>query len=346
VTLDPRQPSDSLQPLSTPVSRRRALSLFAAGTGALAAASVALPASAHSSPAPAPARSSQSVPTADQEYVWIAANVAHPFYTEGKAGWDAAARYLGVKAQLVGPVTADVQAQVTMMEQAIAKPTTGGILLYPVDVASIAPIARKAMDAGIAVILGNGDYPSDKSVRDAFVGTANVQLGAAAAGLVAEALGGKGKVGIVSFATADNHKQRIQGFQDQVKAKYPDIEVIGIAPEDGTPESAKRAAAAFLQANPTVNLLWATDASSGAVAQAIKEAGLAGKVLSVGTDRTAEQLDAIRDGTVYATIAQDTFAEEFVSLNFLYWKYNKMTTLPDETITRPLVITKANVDQG
>ena len=52
-----------------------------------------------------------------------------------------------------------------------------------------------------------------------------------------------------------------------------------------------------MQAHPDVNLLWTTDAGSGFVAQVIKEQGLEGKVLAVGTDRTAEQLAAIKDGT-------------------------------------------------
>jgi ABC-type sugar transport system substrate-binding protein len=93
-----------------------------------------------------------------------------------------------------------------------------------------------------------------------------------------------------------------------------------------------------------VNLLWATDAGSGFVAQVIKDQGLTGKVLSVGTDRTAEQLAAIKDGSVYATITQDTFAEEFTALNFLYWKYNGLSTIVDTAFTNPAVITKDNVD--
>jgi len=72
-----------------------------------------------------------SIPTTNQEYLWVAANVAHPFYAEGKAGWDAAGKALGVKAQLVGPVTADVQQQITIIEQAIAKSRKNGAMSLP-----------------------------------------------------------------------------------------------------------------------------------------------------------------------------------------------------------------------
>jgi ribose transport system substrate-binding protein len=235
-----------------------------------------------------------------------------------------------------------VQQQITIIEQAIAKPTTAGILIYSVNDDALEPVLAKAQAAGIPVITGNGEL-KNHAVRDAFVGTANTALGTAAADLVAKALNGKGKVGIVSFITAQNHQERVQGFKDQIAAKYKDIEILGIASEDGSPESETKAAAAFLQAHPDVNLLWTTDAGSGFVAQVIKEQGLQGKVLAVGTDRTAEQLAAIKDGTVYATITQDTVAEEFTSINFLFWLKNKMTTVPDTCTTKPAVITKENV---
>jgi ribose transport system substrate-binding protein len=282
------------------------------------------------------------IPIAEQEYIWVAANVSHPFYAEGKAGWDAAAKSLGVKATLAGPENPDVQQQITLIEAAIAKPTTAGILIYSVNDDAIEPVLIKARAAGIPVISGNGEI-KDHSARDSFVGTANSALGASAADLVGKALNGKGKVGIVSFITAQNHQERVKGFKDELAAKFPGIEVVGVASEDGTPQSETTAAATFLQAHPDVNLLWTTDAGSGFVAQVIKDQGLQGKVLAVGTDRTAEQIAAIKDGTVYATITQDTFAEEWTALYFLYWKYNQMSSISDTCITNPAVITKDNV---
>src|SRR5258706_15932977 len=109
------------------------------------------------------------VPVADQEYLWVAANIAHPFYKEGKSGWDAAAKALGVKASLVGPVNPDVQQQITIIEQAIAKPTTAGILIYSVNDDALEPVLQKARDAGNPGITGNGVL-KDKSGPHAFVG--------------------------------------------------------------------------------------------------------------------------------------------------------------------------------
>ena len=90
-----------------------------------------------------------------------------------------------------------------------------------------------------------------------------------------------------------------------------------------------------------MNLLWTSDAGSGFVAGVIKEQGLEGKVLAVGTERTAEQSTAIKDGTAYTTITQDKIAEEYTSPNF-FCLHNKQSTVPDTCITNPAVITKDN----
>jgi ribose transport system substrate-binding protein len=280
-------------------------------------------------------------PPNQQEYVWVAANIADPFYAIGNSAWRTAARTLGVKVSLVGPQTADVSQQVSIMRQLIAKPTTAGILMYAIDYHALQPIMIQARKAGIPVIDGNGDW-TNHAVRDAFVGTANQALGSSAADVVGQLLKGKGSIGIVSLITAQNHQERVAGFKAELKAKYPNIKILGIAAEDGTPSVEQKAAGAFLSAHPNVNLLWTTDAGSAYVATQVKQQGLAGKVKLVGTDRSPAEIAGICSGEVYATITQDTYSEEYTSLNFLYWLYNKKATVPDSTITKPAIVTKKN----
>jgi simple sugar transport system substrate-binding protein len=116
------------------------------------------------------------VPVAAQEYVWVAANVSDPFYAEGKAAWDAAAKTLGVKTQFVGPDIPDAQQQIALIEAAIARPATAGILIYSANDDAIEPTLNKARAAGIPVIAGNHEL-KDQSARDAFVGTDDSALG-------------------------------------------------------------------------------------------------------------------------------------------------------------------------
>lgn len=297
-----------------------------------------------STEASAPAAVSEA-PAASEDctYYWLAANITHPFYVEGKKGWDEAAAALGVNAELVGPQDADVTQQVSQLEQMIAqKDGTCGILLYAIDYNAMGPVLKKVTEAGIPIINGNGDS-EDKAIRNAFVGTDNKALGLAGAVLACEALGGKGQVGIVSFITAQNHQERVAGFEEGIKAGCPDVEVLPVAPNDGTAEGAFAAANGLLTANPDVKLIWATDAGSPGVARAVEERGVQGKVLVIGTDRTPEQLDAIKRGTVTATITQDTTSEEWIALHYLKWLRDGRS-VPETTITEAFVITADNVD--
>lgn len=282
-------------------------------------------------------------PACDGTYYWLAANITNSFYVEGLKGWNEAAAALGVNAELVGPQEADVTQQVSQLEQMIAQgDATCGVLLYAIDYNAMGPVLAKVREAGIPIINGNGDS-EDKSLRDAFVGTDNPSLGIAGAGLACEALGGKGQVGIVSFITAQNHQERVAGFEEGIAANCPDVEILPVAPNDGTAEGAFAAANALMTANPDINLIWATDAGSPGVARAVEERGLAGKVLVVGTDRTPEQIDAIKRGTVTATITQDTIAEEWIALHYLKWLKDGRS-IPEVTITEAKIITADNVD--
>jgi len=293
------------------------------------------PSSATANP-PAKARAAAS----SQSYVWVAANITDPFYVQGLAGWHAAAKALGVNVSLVGPATADVQQQIADINTAIAA-HAAGILVYPIDYTTIGPVLKKALAAGIPVVLGNGDAV-DKSIRSAFVGTSNVQFGQTAADLVGSLMHGKGQVGIVT-ELALNHQQRVQGFKEELKAKYPKITVASVVTSDGSPTGEEKAASGLIQGNPGLTAIWTSDAGSGVVARAVSLAGKAGKLVIVGSDRDPEELQAIKTGEVAATIVQDTYAEEYLSLYDLYWLHNKTVDVPDTTIDRDYPVTKANL---
>ena len=300
------------------------------------------PAASADSSAAAPA-SAAAAPAADCTYYWMAANITNPFYVEGLKGWNDAAEELGVKAELVGPQDADVTQQVSQLEQMIAsKEGTCGVLVYAVDYKAMTPVLTKLREAGIPVVNGNGDS-EDTSLRNAFVGTDNAALGRSAAGLACKSLNGKGTVGVVSFITAQNHQERVAGFEEGIKAGCPDVKILPVSPNDGTAEGAFAAANGLITANPDVNLIWATDAGSPGVARAVKERDLVGKVLVIGTDRTPEQIAAIKDKTVLATITQATEVEEYISLHYLKW-LNEGKGVPDVTITPAFVIDASNVD--
>jgi hypothetical protein len=86
--------------------------------------------------------------------------------------------------------------------------------------------------------------------------------------------------------------------------------------------------------HPDVELIYVLDARAAHVAGVVRDRGLSGQVLIIATDKNPEVLDAIEDGTITASVVQDTYSEEFIALHYLYWQYNCMASLPDTTIVR------------
>ena len=286
-------------------------------------------------------------PNPDDVYYWITQNPEVSFYVEGKAGWFGAAEFWGVpeaNAKFVGVPAGDVAGQVALMEQAIADPDCAGIMQYATDQAASEPVLRKAMEQGITVINGNFDT-EDPTARTAFIGTANLFLGQTAARMINDALGGKGKVGVISFIQQYVHQQRMEGCLAGLEA-YPDIEVVGTAATDGTPKGAYEATQAFVQAHPDVELLWGSDGGSYGIYNAVEDLGLQDEIMVVGTDRPVEMLELIKDQKMLGTIAQDTTTEEFLGFTYMFLRRNGvLENLPDTTITNMVVITQDNIDE-
>jgi ribose transport system substrate-binding protein len=273
------------------------------------------------------------VPRESQEYIWITAIAADPFYEDGKRGWQVAASSLGVKARIMGPQDANAVIQLAMVEDVVAGPHTAGILVYPLDYAAMDPVLREARQSGIAVVLGNSDA-EDSGVRDAFVGPVNAEIGVRAADVAADLLGGHGQVGVIGFFSK-SPRERAKAFERRIRSAHPGIEFVGIAATDGSIQDALATTDAFLSTHADINLIYIPEARNPRpVGAVVQQRGLSDRVFVIGTDKSPLVLEGIADGSITATVVQDTYSEEFIALHYLYWQYNGLATIPDNTIIR------------
>jgi len=253
----------------------------------------------------------------NEEYIYVSAMGNLEFFNAHKYGWKWAGDALGVKTSYVGPAEVDVNAQVAAFDQAIAK-KPAGIAVFAFDPV-IAPQIDKAAAAGIPVVTILGDMPQSK--RIAFVGSDQHQLGFVGGMHLAEALGGKGKVAILSLPGTAMFDAREQGFRDAF-ARYPDIEVVQVGDTKADTVTAVNVAKDIMQRNPDLVAFVGTDSTAGiGAATAVKEAGKVGQVKTVAMDRNSDVLQAIQEGTLTGTVAQDDAAMAFWALQVLY-NYN------------------------
>jgi len=269
-------------------------------------------------------------------------------------GMKAAADLYGVKAVYTGAPQFDVNQEVTVLRQIIAKKPAGILVTAANPDALKAPI-NEAIQKGIPVLTFDADSPN--SDRYSVLATGNYNAGVMAARYLGKLLGGKGEVGISTVAAQLNHEQRKSGFVDTLKKEFPGIKVVSIVNDENDQTKAARQISAMLQAHPNIKGLFCTDALGGVgAATAIKEANKVGKVKIVSFDTEKGTLDLIKQGIIEASIAQGTWNMGFWGMTFLFypkhglvnpvdnWKEYGINPLPPVVDTGTMVVTKKNVD--
>ena len=261
------------------------------------------------------------------EYVFLSIVTQVPFWVDHKHGLEDAGKLLGVKTTFTGPLDFDTAAQARQLDEIIAR-RPAGLLLFPGDAATLAPGVNRAVEAGIPVATIIGDVPNSK--RYCTLGINGFDAGKVGGEMLAQAIGGKGKVLLGTFP-APSVLERVEGYKAVFKEKYPEITVVDVVNDKADPSYAPTAYAQALQAHPDVVGIGGTDGDSGkGAAIAVRDAGRGGKVKIVAMDRNDDMLPFIEDGTIYGSVVQKSYAEAFIATHFLYWlNANEMKVLPD-----------------
>ena len=125
-------------------------------------------------------------------------------------GFESAAAKYGAKTEYTGANTNDVNQEVTVLEQVIAK-NPAGIAVTCVNPEGLKDPIQKAIDQGIPVVTFDSDSPD--SGRYSFLATGNYAAGVEAATAIAELCGEQGEVGILQVPGLLNLEERANGFK-------------------------------------------------------------------------------------------------------------------------------------
>lgn len=278
----------------------------------------------------------------DQLYIEVSALGNLDYFYDHKMGMQKVGEELGVRTEYVGPAEYDMNAMIAAFEQAIAK-KPNGIVVVGFE-PSLNPIVKKAMDAGIPVVTVDADLPD--SERVAFVGTGNVNAGRMGGDKLADLIGKKGKVAIMTKPGQSNLEERVAGYKESL-AKYPDIEVVQIVDTQSDPVVAAQAASALLQKYPDLAGIACVEAAGGSgAATAVKEAKLEGKVKIIAMDRGNDVVQAIEDGVISASVAQQTALMPYYAVQILYNLSNSKVDITSDNKSAGVKGIPAVVDTG
>lgn len=193
--------------------------------------------------------------------------------------------------------------QVEQVESFIGQ-NVDAIILNPAEVEACSPAVTKALAAGIPIINVNSETSAKPT---AFVGSDDVEAGRIAMQHIADKLGGKGNVLMMEgYMGQAGQIKRAQGAQEVLK-KYPGLKLL-------TQQTAgwDRAKAMELMENwiqsygNQINAVFAhnDEMALGAV-KALTDAGLKDNVMVVGIDAITDALQAMKKGTLDATVFQN-----------------------------------------
>jgi ribose transport system substrate-binding protein len=235
----------------------------------------------------------------------ISKGFQHQFWQAVKQGSEQAAKDLNVDITFEGPESeAMVDKQVEMFQTALDK-KPAAICLAAVDSKAFQPLLEKAKAAGIPVVGFDSGVDSDIPVTTA--ATDNVAAAAMAADKMAELIGSEGEVAIIAHdQTSRTGIDRVKGFTDQIKNKYPNVTLVDTQYGGGDQLKSTDLAKAIIQAHPNLKgFFGANEGSIIGVLNAVKELGMEGKIVVIGYDSGQQQIDAITAGTEAGAITQN-----------------------------------------
>lgn len=185
---------------------------------------------------------------------------------------------LGIEVVAVTDANFNPGQQVSNIETVLAK-KPDIIVSIPTDPVATASAYKKAAEAGVKLVFMDNVPNGLTAGKDyeSVVSADNYGNGVVSAHLMAKALGGTGKIGVI-YHEADFFvtKQRYQGFSETIAKDYPDIKVVkaqGIAGPDFAGD-AQKVADAMLSQNPDLNGIWAVwDVPAEGVMAAARSAG-------------------------------------------------------------------------
>jgi ribose transport system substrate-binding protein len=273
----------------------------------------------------------------------IPKGVSHFFWQSVHAGAEAAGKEANVEIAWNGPAQeTDYTGQINIVEDAINR-RVDGIVLAPTHRDALVPVVERAERDGIPVTimdsgLGTEDYVS-------YVATDNRQGGVVAAERLAARLGGKGKVAILGVkAGSVSTDEREQGFQDTIKQKYPGIQIVAFQYGESDRARSLDRATDILTAHPDLDAFFASNESStvGAV-QAIKQKGLAGKVVLVGFDSSPNLIEDLKAGAIDSLVLQNPYKMGYEAVKAMVAKLDGQQP-PKRIDTGVKLLTKDNLE--
>lgn len=244
----------------------------------------------------------------------IPKGTSHEFWKSIHAGSLKAAKELsaqGTEVEVIwkGPLREDDREQQIQVVEGFSSQGVNGIVLAPLDNRALVRPVEEARRAGVPTVIIDSALASDSI--ESFVATDNRKGGMLAADRMGQLLNGKGKILMLRYQEGSASTQdREDGFVEELKSKYPGMELISSDQYAGaTRDTAKRASENLLNrfGDEVQGIFTPNESSTAGMLLALQDIGKAGKVTFIGFDTSETFSEAMRNKQLHGIVVQNPF---------------------------------------
>lgn len=241
----------------------------------------------------------------------FAAPLKWPYMSDGIKTAD---EVFGTNTKLTGSDELDIDAQIRGIENAIRTDADGIITASAAMSRQFEQAIQKAHDAGIPVVLIDGDMP--ESNRNCYIGTNNIEAGRMAGEEMAKAANGSAEIAIVtSEIDSSNQKERVEGFM-QVCELQENMNVLEILECHSDSLEIVEKVSELLEKRPEINSLYLTEGTAGIVVGNIIK-NREQEMTVVAFDAFESTLEYLKEGIYDAIIDQSMYEEGYMAVEVL-----------------------------
>lgn len=277
----------------------------------------------------------------------IPKGTSHEFWKSVHFGAEKAAKEIGgVKIIWRGPVVeSDTTSQIEVVKDMITR-GVDGIVLAPNKKGGLVDAVTEAIDEGIPVVIFDSGLDKGPKIVS-YVATNNHKGGQMAGDAMAKAIGETGNVILLRYlAGSESTEQREEGFLEAI-AKYPNIKVVSSDQYGGdNTTSAKEKVDQLLQlhGDTLAGIFAVCEPNGNGTLEAIRNAGLAGKVKFIGFDPSDALIEALRQGNCHGIVLQDPVQMGYQSVITLVNQLNGKAAEPFQS-TGEYLATPENMNE-
>ncbi len=266
------------------------------------------------------------------------------FYGEIEEGIKAAAEKLKdfkIKVIIKKLETLDYKKEIEILDELLQE-DIDALAICPAHSEFVNDKINQLMALGKPVVTIATDAP--KSNRVTCVATDSFNNGQIVGGLMENFVPENSKVAVITgFKSISDHQEKAAGFSDVILKSSKNIEIVGVYETFEIPEIVYEKVEELISKHGDIRGVYFNSANSWAGCRAIEDLGKGKDINVISTDLSPKQVKYIENGLIKASIHQNPFLQGYNALNILFDILSENKQYPQNSYTRPYIITKYNL---